>query len=139
MQALLLLLSMAVPLDASWQASLDAGEAAYRRFDYTAAERSFNEAAAFAERFGSRDPRRAETLVLLGDVRLVLGKDTEAESAYVGALQTQERALGPSDPQRNRVLWNLFAICTVQGKRAEAGAYFKRLAPEPLRLPPPPR
>ena len=133
MHALVLVLSMSVPAGA-WQPSMDAGETAYQKFDYATAERSFTEAAAFAERFSSRDPRRAETLLLLADTRLVLGKDAEAEAAYRESLEIQERAFGPSDPRLNRVLWNLFAVCTVQGKRPEAGAYFKRLVPEPVRL-----
>jgi hypothetical protein len=82
----------------------DAAQSEYVLFHYTEAEAGFSAALRAAER--ARD--RTETLASLrglADVQFVLGRDAEAERAYLRVLDLESRRGPAEDPRRNAVLW----------------------------------
>src|SRR5947208_3291943 len=66
------------PVRASWEAYQQAGEAAYSRGDYGAAQRMFLAAVREARRFGPQDPRLDISLSKLALLRVARGAHSRA-------------------------------------------------------------
>jgi tetratricopeptide (TPR) repeat protein len=113
--------------EAEWLRALQAGRAAYLRFDYAGAERLFREAL----RAGG-DRQGFEALAELGDVLFVRGRDAEAAQVYERALRQEERRFGEASPRANRTRWALFAVFTAREDFRGAAVFFRRVVPEPV-------
>lgn len=118
---------IAAVADDQWRTLFDRGNAAEMVGDYTGAAAHYREAARLADAFDRADPRRVLALNGLGMMYDALGRLTDAETAYRGALAALDRAPDAGGVNRAVVLSNL-AVVYVETGRAERAATVLREA-----------
>jgi len=101
-----------------WKAEHEAGLKAIEQGLYSQAVHSFQVAIGEAEKFGSTNPRLAESLGGIGQAYLLQGNFAAAERQFQQALAIYEKAAGPNHPN---VAWVLSNLATEQRLRKNYG------------------
>ncbi len=95
---------------------LKTAHAAYRKADYAAARKSFEEAWAAADTLPQNDPKRYEILKELSGVTSAAG-DQDAAEKYIGlAINWRETVVGPDDPL---IAGDLIELATITARRKD--------------------
>lgn len=114
------------PIETDWQASFDAGVAAFERGRYAKAEEAFVAAMKVAESFPDSDPRLAKTLNNMAALCHTQGKFQMAEDYYVKSLAIHERNHGQEHPEVAINLHNLAVLYSATRKYEQAEPLYKR-------------
>jgi tetratricopeptide (TPR) repeat protein len=109
-----------------WQNYRAAGNAAALQGRYEDAENLFRAAIEQAERFGSLDPRLADSLNQLAILYATQQKFAQAEPLFQRSLGVSVAALGPDHPDVAIVLRNMGILKASQRQYAEADALLSR-------------
>jgi hypothetical protein len=88
------------PVQASWEAYQEAGEAAYSRGDYATAQRMFLAAVREARHFGPQDPRLDISLSKLALLRVARSAHSKAEVQARRVTRSKSRARKPGIRRR---------------------------------------
>ena len=104
----------------SWETYMRAGGAAYRRGNYTEAEKQIKAAIRAAKAFGTQDPHFATSLNNLAELYRAQGKYAAAEPLHKRALAIREKALGPEHPNVAQSLENYAGLLARTGRGNEA-------------------
>jgi tetratricopeptide (TPR) repeat protein len=112
--------------DQRWKAEQDAGQKAIEQGLYSQAAHSFQAAIAEAEKFGSTDPRLAQSIVGIAEAYLLQGNSAAAERQFQQALSIYEKTAGPDNPNVATVLNSLATVQRLRGHYAEATALSRR-------------
>ena len=104
----------------TWEATMQAGEAAMQRGNYAEAERIFAVAVTRAEEAGLQDRRVAVTLSRLAQAYSSQGKYVEAEPVYLRALEIYQTVHGEEHLDVAATLNNLGVIHRMHGQYADA-------------------
>jgi tetratricopeptide (TPR) repeat protein len=104
----------------TWDAAMQAGDAALQRGQYQEAEQIFSAAVHKAEGFGLHDRRVAVTLSRLGQTYSAQGKFVEAEPVYLAALQIYQEVHGENHLDVAAMLNNLGVLHRKHGQYADA-------------------
>ena len=110
---------------ARWQEAYYAGKAAADEEDYATARRHFERALPFAEEFGQRDLRLADTLTKLGYAYFQEDLFDQAREAYLRSLAIRRDVKGKDDLTVAASLMNLGYLASYRELRVEAVAYFE--------------
>ncbi|HEY2169009.1 MAG TPA: tetratricopeptide repeat protein [Candidatus Angelobacter sp.] len=86
--------------DSAWEASIQAGQEAMAKRQYSEAEKAFREALSAAERFGEKDARFSGTLLLLAQACDAQDKKEEAEALAGRAAEAMDKALKAHHPKQ---------------------------------------
>jgi tetratricopeptide (TPR) repeat protein len=106
-----------------WETYNDAGVKAYLDGDHAEARTQFAAALREARRFGTDDPRLAQSLSGMAEVQRAEGKLDDAERLHEEALTIREKAFGPRHPEVAQSLENLATVYRAQGRIASAEAF----------------
>jgi tetratricopeptide (TPR) repeat protein len=82
--------------EAAWERHLTAATEALDLADFTTAERAVAEAKKTAEGWAPDDPRRANLLMIQGQLHNALGEYQQASAPLQRAVEIREKALGPN-------------------------------------------
>ena len=104
----------------TWDAAMEAGEAALQRKQYQEAEQIFSAAVHKAEAFGLHDRRVAVTLARLAQAYTAQGKYVEAEPVYLEALRIYQEVHGENHLDVAAMLNNLGVLHRKHGQYADA-------------------
>jgi len=100
----------------------------YRAFDYEGAAADLR--AGLAASAPGDEKGTCAMLRALGDTLVVLGRDGEAEGAYLRLLDLERRRHPPADPALNATRWALYAAEASLGRHEEAGKLFREVVEE---------
>ena len=104
----------------TWDAAMQAGEAALQRGQYQEAEQIFSAAVHKAEEFGRHDRRVAVTLARLAQTYSAQAKFVEAEPVYLEALKIYQDVYGENHLDVAAMLNNLGVLHRKHGQYADA-------------------
>ena len=104
----------------TWDAAMQAGDAALQRGQYQEAEQIFSAAVRKAEEFGLHDRRVAVTLAHLAQTYSAQGKFVEAEPVYLEALKIYQDVHGENHLDVAAMLNNLGVLHRKHGQYADA-------------------
>ena len=110
----------------TWDAAMQAGEAALQRGQYGEAEQIFSSAVHKAEEFGVHDRRVAVTLAHLAQTYSAQGKFVEAEPVYLEALKIYQDVHGENHLDVAAMLNNLGVLHRKHGQYADAQRLLSR-------------
>ncbi|MCP5116902.1 MAG: DUF898 family protein, partial [bacterium] len=121
----LLLAVLCAPASVSdWRAAYENGKAAAEADDYAAAQSHFEGALRYAEEFGERDLRLADTLTKLGYAYFQEDRYEPARAAYLRSLAIRREVKGDDHTSVAASLMNLGYLASYQDLSMEAIAYF---------------
>ena len=112
--------------ETTWQADYDAGRTALAEGRLTEARAQYQAAVEAARGFGERDSKLAQSLIGLGFVSIVEGKDDDARRHFQEAMTLLEKLPGGEAPDIAECLNGLAIAAGHQAKNAEARAFLER-------------
>jgi tetratricopeptide (TPR) repeat protein len=112
--------------DQRWKTEHDAGLKAFEQGFYSQAVHSFQVAIGEAQKFGSTDPRLAQSISGLAQAYLLQGNLAAAERQFQQALAIFEKAAGANDPNVAMVLNNLATVQRLRKNYEGATALSRR-------------
>jgi len=109
-----------------WKQAISSAVVASDEGQYAEAEKQFKVAVRYAEKFGPRDLRLANTLSQLAQLYQDEARFAEAERLYKRSLGVTQSARGPTHPDVAASLNNLATLYRDQGQYARAETLYKR-------------
>jgi tetratricopeptide (TPR) repeat protein len=112
--------------DQGWKTAHEAGLKAIEQELYSQAVQAFQVAIGEAEKFGSIDPRLAQSINGMAQAYFLQGNFAAAERQFQQALTIYEKSARPNDPNVAMVLNSLATVQRFRGNFAEATALSRR-------------